>query len=63
MDTAERSEQEALRGSLRRSVLLPQDADCKRARKVWNAMIDKRPTLLVCGGGYNIAVSAPSTMA
>jgi len=55
MDTVERSEKEVLQGSLRGSVLLPQDADYEQARKIWNAMIDKRPAMIVrCAGAADV---------
>jgi len=55
MDTIERSEKEVLQGSLRGTVLLPQDADYEGARKIWNAMIDKRPAMIVrCAGAADV---------
>ncbi len=38
---------EALKGSFSGEVLLPSDAGYEDARKIWNAMIDKRPALIV----------------
>jgi FAD/FMN-containing dehydrogenase len=38
---------EALRGALRGSVLLPGDAGYDTARSIWNAMIDRRPGMIV----------------
>ncbi|MFC5477613.1 FAD-binding oxidoreductase [Massilia suwonensis] len=55
MDTIERSEKEVLQGSLRGTVLLPQDADYEGARKIWNAMIDRRPAMIVrCAGAADV---------
>jgi len=55
MDTVERSDREVLQGSLRGNVLLPQDADYEQARKIWNAMIDKRPAMIVrCAGAADV---------
>jgi len=42
---------EALRGGLRGSVCLPGDAGYEEARTLWNAMIDKRPALVVRAAG------------
>ncbi len=41
------SEINALRGALRGSVLLPGEAGYDAARVIWNAMIDRRPGLIV----------------
>lgn len=38
---------EELQGKIRGKVLLPGDAAYEGARKIWNAMIDKRPALIV----------------
>jgi FAD/FMN-containing dehydrogenase len=38
---------ESLRSKLRGEILLPQDEAYEDARKIWNAMIDKRPGLIV----------------
>ena len=38
---------EALRSTLRGQALMPGDADYDAARSVWNAMVDKRPALIV----------------
>ena len=58
MDTVERSEREELQGSLRGSVLVPGDPDYDQARTVWNAMIDKRPAMIVrCAGAADVRTS------
>jgi FAD/FMN-containing dehydrogenase len=42
---------ETLKGALRGQLLQPQDAGYDEARKIWNAMIDRRPALIVrCQG-------------
>src|ERR1700676_2806180 len=44
------------RASLRGQVILPGDADYDDARKVWNGMIDKRPTLIArCAGVADVS--------
>ncbi|MFZ1415865.1 MAG: FAD-binding oxidoreductase [Defluviicoccus sp.] len=46
---------ERLRASLRGSVLLPGEAGYDEARTVWNAMIDKRPGLILrCAGAADV---------
>ncbi|MFI4930511.1 MAG: FAD-binding oxidoreductase, partial [Burkholderiales bacterium] len=42
---------EQLKASLRGRLLLPNDDGYDRARTVWNAMIDRRPALVVCCAG------------
>jgi FAD/FMN-containing dehydrogenase len=49
------SEIEELQGSLRGSVLLPGEPAYDQARAIWNAMIDKRPALIVrCAGAADV---------
>lgn len=46
------------KGSLRGTLLQPADADYDQARKVWNAMIDKRPALIArCAGAADVIQS------
>lgn len=46
---------EGLRSGLRGSILLPGDPGYDQARTVWNAMIDKRPGLIVrCAGAADV---------
>jgi FAD/FMN-containing dehydrogenase len=55
MATVAVSEIEQLQGSLRGSVLLPGDPAYDQARRIWNAMIDKRPALIVrCAGAADV---------
>ena len=37
---------EELRSGFKGEILLPSDGDYESARKIWNAMIDKRPALI-----------------
>ncbi len=46
---------EELKGGLRGSVLLQQDEGYDEARTIWNAMVDKRPALIVrCTGAADV---------
>jgi FAD/FMN-containing dehydrogenase len=55
MGTVAVSEIEELQGSLRGSVLLPGEPAYDQARTIWNAMIDKRPALIVrCAGAADV---------
>ncbi len=46
---------EKFRGSLRGEVLRPRDDGYDTARKVWNAMVDKRPALIArCAGAADV---------
>src|ERR1051326_4509147 len=38
---------EELKNSSKGEILLPSDNGCENARKIWNAMIDKRPAVIV----------------
>src|SRR5262244_3109676 len=48
----------ALRSKLRGTVALPGEDGYDAARSIWNAMIDRRPALVVRSGGHNIAGNA-----
>ncbi|MGX4643911.1 FAD-binding oxidoreductase [Massilia sp. SYSU DXS3249] len=55
MNTVGVSEIEALQGGLRGAVLLPGEAAYDEARTIWNAMIDKRPAVIVrCAGAADV---------
>jgi FAD/FMN-containing dehydrogenase len=55
MATVAVSEVEELQGNLRGSVLLPGEPAYDQARTIWNAMIDKRPALIVrCAGAADV---------
>ena len=55
MGTVGVSEIEELQGSLRGALLLPGEAQYDDARKIWNAMIDKRPAMIVrCAGAADV---------
>lgn len=46
---------EALRASLRGSIVLPEDADYDAARLIWNGMFDKKPALIArCDGTADV---------
>lgn len=58
MNTVGVSEIEELQGSLRGTLLLPGEAQYDDARKIWNAMIDKRPAMIVrCAGAADVRTS------
>jgi len=58
MNTVGVSEIEELQGSLRGALLLPGEAQYDDARKIWNAMIDKRPAMIVrCAGAADVRAS------
>lgn len=49
---------EALRGTFRGELLLPADHGYELARRVWNAMVDKRPALIArCLGVADVAAA------
>ena len=49
---------ESFRSRLRGEVITPADAPYDRARRVWNAMIDKRPLLIVaCAGVADVVTT------
>src|SRR5690606_14101770 len=49
---------ETLREGLRGELVLPQDAAYESARRIWNAMIDKRPAAIVRCGAVTDVVRA-----
>jgi len=52
----ERAALEELGASLRGTVILPGHPDYDSARRIWNAMIDKRPAMVVrCAGAADVA--------
>ncbi|MFC3459115.1 FAD-binding oxidoreductase [Massilia haematophila] len=58
MDTVGVSEVEELQGGLRGKVLLPGEPAYDEARRIWNAMIDKRPAMIVrCAGAADVRAS------
>jgi FAD/FMN-containing dehydrogenase len=58
MDTAAKNKIDEFKGTLRGDVLLPGDPDYDQARQIWNAMIDKRPALIVrCAGAADVLAS------
>ncbi|MGZ8290473.1 MAG: FAD-binding oxidoreductase, partial [Telluria sp.] len=55
MGTIGEIEVEELQRSLRGALLLPGEPDYDEARKIWNAMIDKRPAMIVrCAGAADV---------
>jgi FAD/FMN-containing dehydrogenase len=58
MDTATKNKIDEFKGTLRGDVLLPGDPDYDQARQIWNAMIDKRPAMMVrCAGAADVLAS------
>lgn len=58
MNTVGVSEVEELQGALRGKVLLPGEPAYDEARRIWNAMIDKRPAMIVrCAGAADVHAS------
>lgn len=58
MNTVGVSEIEALQGSLRGELVLPGASGYDEARVIWNAMIDKRPAMIVrCAGAADVRVA------
>src|SRR5512143_1384625 len=51
--TLDSSAIESLKDGLRGSLFLPEDVGYEKARTVWNAMIDRRPALVVHCAGVN----------
>ena len=55
MDTVVVDEAAGLRANLRGSLLLPDEPGYDEARAIWNAMIDKRPGMIVrCAGAADV---------
>ena len=58
MDTATGGEIDDFRATLRGKLLQPSDSEFDEARKIWNAMVDKRPALIVrCAGTADVIAS------
>ncbi len=46
---------EELKNGFKGEILLPNDGDYESARKIWNAMIDKRPAVIArCAGTSDV---------
>lgn len=55
MDTVTQEQISDFRARLRGSVIMPEDGAYDGARQVWNAMIDKRPAMIVrCAGAADV---------
>jgi hypothetical protein len=53
--TIERLRLDQFRAQLRGDIVVPGDAEYDAARTVWNAMVDKRPALIVrCAGAADV---------
>jgi FAD/FMN-containing dehydrogenase len=58
MDTVTTGGIEDFRASLRGKLLQPGDPDYDQARQIWNAMIDRRPAIIVrCAGAADVLAS------
>lgn len=58
MDTVTRGGIDDFRATLRGKVIQPSDPDYDESRKIWNAMIDKRPAMIVrCAGAADVLAS------
>lgn len=51
MTTLTNDEIKAFQATLRGKLLQPEDSDYAEARKIWNAMIDRHPAMIVCCAG------------